>query len=280
MMLNLFDELDKLGVSPDKCKIHLASKDTHLKGATSPLDSYFRGLTEFKAWQEDQKNQNFKCDYVIGLVDIGNSNWLYAGVYKIAQPPIRTLENRWKYRTELLPEQEVMIGYWVIHYQRKSRQSYLWAEKIAEELIIENRVNPITGPLFPGSLSKVVLSHELLQIVIKQATPTWKIPLSQVKGVYLILDTNTGRQYVGSASGGESFWQRWSDYAVSGHGGNKQLIALIKQDPEYALKFFQYAILEIIDCNDRAYIIQREEFWKHILGTRIYGYNKKDGTPI
>ncbi len=34
--------------------------------------------------------------------------------------------------------------------------------------------------------------------------------VSSVNGVYLILDTRTGNQYIGSAYGNDGIWQKWS----------------------------------------------------------------------
>ena len=59
----------------------------------------------------------------------------------------------------------------------------------------------------------------------------WKMMLSNVYGVYLILDTITGQQYIGSAYGKDGLWGRWSNYIHTKHGGNKILIELLKESP-------------------------------------------------
>ena len=48
----------------------------------------------------------------------------------------------------------------------------------------------------------------------------------------------TREQYIGSAIGEEGFWQRWQDYAQTGHGGN---VALKSREPND----YQVSILEI-----------------------------------
>lgn len=40
--------------------------------------------------------------------------------------------------------------------------------------------------------------------------------LSAVGGIYLIVDSMTGAQYVGSAAGSGGIWRRWCDYAKTG----------------------------------------------------------------
>ncbi|MEI2420593.1 GIY-YIG nuclease family protein, partial [Arthrospira platensis SPKY2] len=66
--------------------------------------------------------------------------------------------------------------------------------------------------------------------MIKEQEKTWKTALSSVKGVYVITDTSNGKLYIGSAYSVESIWHRWSEYTKNGHGGNKQLKALIEQN--------------------------------------------------
>ena len=48
----------------------------------------------------------------------------------------------------------------------------------------------------------------------------WQQVLRSVKGVYLLVDVESGQQYVGSAKGADSLLGRWMEYATDGHGGN------------------------------------------------------------
>ena len=47
--------------------------------------------------------------------------------------------------------------------------------------------------------------------------------LRNVKGVYLLVDRESGKQYVGSARDPDSLWGRCCDYARNGHGGDREL---------------------------------------------------------
>jgi hypothetical protein len=99
--------------------------------------------------------------------------------------------------------------------------------------------------------------------------------LSNVKGIYIIVDTLTGKQYVGSAYGDECIWQRWSNYAKDGHGGNVELKELLKANGEEYKYNFKYSILEVCNMNlGNEYIISRETHWKEVLLTRTFGLNK------
>jgi len=41
-----------------------------------------------------------------------------------------------------------------------------------------------------------------------------------VRGVYLLVCKETGKQYVGSAQGEETLWGRFIAFATTGRGGN------------------------------------------------------------
>jgi len=72
------------------------------------------------------------------------------------------------------------------------------------------------------------ITHQELKHIVQnhEAHKDWKSRLSAVSGVYLILDSKTGLQYVGSAYGATGVWGRWSEYTKTGHGGNTALRAL------------------------------------------------------
>ena len=81
--------------------------------------------------------------------------------------------------------------------------------------------------------------------------------------------------YVGSAYGDECIWQRWSNYAADGYGGNVELKELLKQNGEDYKYNFKYSILEVCNMNlGNEYIIGRETYWKEVLQTRNFGLNK------
>jgi hypothetical protein len=127
---------------------------------------------------------------------------------------------------------------------------------------------------FPG-FRKVDLSYDELCLISRQQIQDWTSALSSVAGVYLITDTLDNKLYVGSASGQGGIWQRWTDYASTGHGGNVELKALLGQGNASRARHFRYAILEIADVHDDVTsIIERETHWKNILLSRICGWNR------
>lgn len=100
--------------------------------------------------------------------------------------------------------------------------------------------------------------------------PDWKAALENVKGIYLISDTKTDKRYVGSAYGDQGLWSRWCAYVASGHGGNVELQALATNPTlDYCRANFRFALLEHRAARTPDdVIINREGFWKQILGTR------------
>ena len=119
------------------------------------------------------------------------------------------------------------------------------------------------------------IDYKTLKHIVSDNIISWKSALSNVKGIYLIVDTLTGKQYVGSAYGDECIWQRWSNYAKDGHGGNVELKELLKANGEEYKCNFKYSILEVCNMNlGNEYIISRETHWKEVLMTRKFGLNK------
>lgn len=93
-------------------------------------------------------------------------------------------------------------------------------------------------------------------------------------GVYIIADQRSGKLYIGSACGEGGIWQRWCQYAATGHGGNLELRDLIKTEGPERAKAFRFSVLEIADLHSTPQdIVRRESHWKNILLTRDHGLN-------
>ena len=43
------------------------------------------------------------------------------------------------------------------------------------------------------------VSYEILETIVNQDIQSWKATLSKAKGIYLIVDSKTGKHYVGQA---------------------------------------------------------------------------------
>jgi hypothetical protein len=126
---------------------------------------------------------------------------------------------------------------------------------------------------FPG-FNSVLLSYRMLKTVVDESTPSWHTALANVAGVYVIVDTSDGRAYVGSAYGGGGIWQRWTAYAQTRHGGNRELQKLLEQKGIGHAERFQFSLLEVCDLNlSKEHVIGRESHWKNVLRSREFGLN-------
>ena len=79
--MDLFTLLGPLDpdVTPDRCKLHLATWN----GLHDPLDLYLEGV--FDEWQSDQNRRNFsRCDFIVALIAMPEPGlWLFAGVHDV-----------------------------------------------------------------------------------------------------------------------------------------------------------------------------------------------------
>ena len=266
-MIRLVDLLSSQGIKLGSYKVHLATAPS----GEMPLDAYLNG--RFKEWQERQSQRNFSCDHVIGLIHLGESRWLLAGAYEILGEPKRR-QDWWQDRTRCLPGQKDLVGRVIVGFKRTDRASYRWGHAIEDRLeVAQVRETPYAVQEFPG-YNRFVIDHDRLRLLVERQEPSWKAALSSVRGVYLIVDSSTGKHYVGSAPGKGGFWQRWHSYAAIGHGGNKELKALLAKKGALHSRHFQYSVLEIADLEtSEAQVLERETHWKDMLLSRTFGLN-------
>lgn len=121
----------------------------------------------------------------------------------------------------------------------------------------------------------IILPYAKLKEIIYEPIlySDWHTALSAVKGIYLITDTITGKQYVGSAYGDNGILGRWTEYVETKHGGNKKLRELLKEDSN-RYKSFRFSILQVLPkaITDDG-VIAIENRYKDKLLTREFGLN-------
>lgn len=270
-MIGLIEFLVASGIAVDtvekQLKIHLACWN----GRDHPIDVFYAG--RFQEWQESQKNRYFSCPQVLSLIDLGNSDWLFVGVYEVLACTVHPDEaDRFRYSTRLIDGQEDLIARIVVQHKR-SRASYIWKRPEVVLPIAEILPKKMTIAEFPG-YNAVAISQSSLQVITGQRIASWYGALANVNGIYLITDTSTGQHYVGKASGNDGIWQRWCNYAENGHGGNVQLRKVLKEKGGDHVRHFQYSILEIADTHaSEQDILRRESYWMKALKTREFGLN-------
>ena len=281
-MIKLLDVLKIPESDYKKYKIHFA---TGTNDKRKPYNEYL--IDKFKDFQERQTQKNFSRNYILSLIYYEKDIWMFGGIYEVvSEKPTEITDKEktyWKYDTKLVDVQTDMIGRIFVYYKKDYRNSYTNLEMIPsnENVVaprnmeissIKEKPNSIKD--FPG-FDNVNINRETFETIFAQSIVSWKNALSKVKGIYLIVDTKTGKQYVGKADGEEGIWQRWKTYYENGHGDDVELKQLIKDNGiEYKYNF-KYSILEICNDNFGKSIDEREGYWKEVLLTRgEFGLNK------
>jgi hypothetical protein len=149
-----------------------------------------------------------------------------------------------------------------------------WHQHLSNKEILEILPSGQVKPPFRDYL-EFVLTHEELEAICgnPDAHREWRARLSAVAGVYLIVATTTGAQYVGSAYGEGGIWSRWMQYAKNGHGGNALLRKLVADDPNYP-SAFAFSILQVLPKTQaQSEVLAREKQYKEKLGKRAVSLN-------
>lgn len=218
-----------------------------------------------------KKNKSFKNGQItIGFIKISRNDnlWLLFHIGKIVRD-LNKLDGV-GYDYEVLSEYEKYFGRLIVKYKNKAQTMIRLADSVINDCEVVNILSDtFDNDLFPG-YDKVNISWDEMSRVINN--DTWKTALKNQKGVYLITDISNGKMYVGSAYGENMILGRWQSYVKNGNGGNVELKQI---DFDHIKNNFRYSILEIFKSTiDDQTIIDKESWWKNILLTRKYGYNK------
>ncbi|WP_312813716.1 GIY-YIG nuclease family protein [Sedimentibacter sp.] len=246
-------------------------------GQEDPMEVYLRNPDEVNDiwlfWRA--KNRYFNVgEIAICLFQLSADNWLLSTIKKV------TCEfgviNAVNYNGEMLEEYSPYFGRVIIKYNKTHQTQVVHLKNVINELEIAQILpNIFDGIDFPG-YDKVRLSYGQLSTIVHRQKQDWVAALKNQKAVYLIVDRESGSQYVGSAYGENGMLlQRWISYINDGHGGNKLLRLIVdKLGIDYVKKNFQYSILENYNARtDKNIILARESWWKETLGSRAFGLN-------
>lgn len=244
----------------------------------SPYDWYLHDRETFIAYQSEQSFEVFKdVDYIISFIGEDGTTARMVGVYKVLgldhQKYSSTDTNHIFYKMEEVKDIFDELNERVIIDWGKSAISWhQWLDRNDKDVIsIERKGIDWVCPDY----EEIILSYAQLKRIFNSAISVWKNRLTACNCIYVISDSNTGKLYVGSTYNTQGIWGRWVDYARTGHGDNVELIKLLKDDPEYATKYFKWAILQTLPLNinkDKA--INIETRWKEKLGRTVCALNK------
>lgn len=278
--LYLSDLLKRSGIPIERTKLLRHS----LKNAGFRL-SYESGYLE--SYQALQSKNFFNgCDYVLSFVSEMGSSAKFMGCYKVGEKsllatqvefppdfPAMDLIDEDIYYFELekvdsLKKYEMRL---IIDWGKAAISWQQWAKNEKEIIAIQNQARlAFTG------FEDMILTHQELTEIVKDKTlyENWHAALSAVYAIYLITDRQTGKQYVGSAYGGEGLLGRWRSYVETKHGGNKGIIEAINVNPSQ-YQHFQFSVLQIIPKSATAEeVIAMENRHKQKLLSREFGMNQ------
>lgn len=258
--------------NPAGYKLHLACRNEEW---VNPLDVYVANPNDWHGWNAWRGSKNdWTRDLIFSLMDFYHrpNSWLFGGVFRVLE------RHPDHYVLEELAEYEKYVGRVILsfyRYQGMRGRAFRLENFIQDFQVSDVLPRPYEGETFPG-FENICHDFSLLESIFKSERSDWRAALSSVKGIYLIADRKTGRQYIGSAYGGMGIWARWACYIGAGHGWNDELTRLIKKEGfAYAREHFRFSIIEVMTfaTPDDA-VISRESYWKETHLTRQHGYNK------
>ena len=211
--------------------------------------------------------------WVFSFLKMTHDEWLFISAAKILEVP----ENS-RAKVQILEQYKSMFGRLIIKHnkgQAFARYVFNLRERINDCDVKEILPCLYTGEKFEGYDKVCLPYHRLRQVFRGEIMPTYYEALKKITGVYCLTDTNTGKLYIGSATGNSGVAQRWGNYLDSKHGGNAKLRELYKEKgDEYFEKYFTYTLLEYFGLSyDPERVKEREQYWKHCFDTIQHGYN-------
>lgn len=243
------------------------------KGNWNPIDFFKNAdtdtLLEGQYWNY-KKNKSYKKGQItIGFIRLNDNNlWLLFHVGRVTRD--LNIFDGVGYEYEVLSDYEKYFGRLIVKFKNKAQTMIRLANSVIDECeVVQILPDTFDHDIFPGYDKVKVSWKELSRVITKEG---WKTALQNQKGVYLITDKSNGKMYVGSAYGENMILGRWDSYVRKGNGGN---VELKKINFEHIKKNFEYSILDIFkSTTDDQTILTRENWWKSVLKTREFGYNK------
>lgn len=228
---------------------------------------------EWLFWREDTRYFS-EGQIAVCLIDLKDDRWLLTTIKEVTEE--LNVKNGINYIGKEIEKFKPYFGRVIVKFHKTCRGQSFYFGTVQDKLeVLQILPTLYDGDDFTG-YENVCLSFIQLEGILKRGKRDWLAALKNQKAVYLITDKNNGKLYVGSATGKNGMLlQRWENYIATGHGGNKELVELVKEKGiEYIRKYFQYSILENYNMRtDDDYVLQRESWWKETLQSRKFGYN-------
>lgn len=279
-MLGLSDFLGKCGFRVDARRVKLVRH----KDARYDIE-HLRAKGWFDAYQGIQTRPVFDgCDHLAVFVGEEGTAARFIGVYEVGRRTSATLallpsdcpHREWAgpgrvfYPLAKVRGLEELEERLVIDW---GKGALAWHQWYRDRPVLELRAPGRALPPFVDYLHVNLRFRELKRLAASpDAHRDWVSGLKAVGAIYLIVNGVTGQQYVGSATGDGGLWERWQEYARTGHGGNLRMKEACHQ-PECP-DAFRFSILETFSKTlTKPKAVELEGFFKEKLGTRAFGLN-------
>jgi len=278
-MIGLLELLTARGFVPDPKRVKL------VRHRDSRLDlEALRSAGWFEIYQKYQSRPVFDgCSQIVVFLGEEGFNSRFVGVYDVgarlagaeSSLPQGCPHPEWAaehfYPLEKRRGFEDLEDRLVIDW---GRAALAWHQWFADRAVVEIRPPGRALPPFRDYLQVHLPFNDLKRLVDQpDAHRDWVAGLSAVGAIYLVVDGLSGEQYVGSATGNGGLWQRWCEYAKTGHCNNLRLKELCERGVSHPAAF-RFSILETFSrSRSRDEALSDEGFFKKKLGSRAFGLN-------
>lgn len=236
----------------------------------------YEEICDWIAWKKEKDDlPRKKVIAFVRYYTVSQEQWLFAGIYEVNKKSnFNEIKDNVGYELTPVREYQNLYGRLVVAYKNSTQQLKRNAENVLDDIkVVELLKSPYNGVEFKG-YNNVNLSFQELEVIVKNNIDEWKRKLENVTGIYMLMDRNNGKKYIGSAYGQDGVWQRWISYIYSQNGGNKELVQL---DNDYIRNNFVFTLLEWYALGtDMEFIVSRENYWKKVMLSRKsdgHGYN-------
>jgi hypothetical protein len=276
MPLRFNSLLGQEGITPSAVRL-LRHKERRAAKGRTPYELWRDDRPAFEVYQEGQSFGNRAkltgthwASFVVNRAD----ETLFAGLYACRYLGVNATERQWPHTVGVDPVgtcdvYEMTRDPRFIDLEGKLTISWgdgerSWIQRADnQDKLVEEIRQAFREPDFPGFTRFIAPLSK-----IEGLPSPWIEVLRSSWGVYLLTCPRTREQYVGSATGAESFHGRWMSYVRDGHGGN---VGLKSRDPAD----YQVSILEVVGSSASADDVRKlEELWKQKLQSREMGLNK------
>ncbi len=265
--------LSEVGIDP--ADVRLLRHQTQLPNGSAPIDMWRADpavLDEWQSFQFASQRASLKANWWACFVGTPDGRTLFIGLYEVGEPApagnsytmimgSSISEDDDRYPLKLSDRLSRYIGRLYIEW---GAGKLAWKQRadLQDKAITELHLDVAEKP-FPGFLN---LTAPLS--TISAAPPSWIQQLQAGRGIYVLACPVNGQLYVGSATGSDGFWGRWTSYSANGHGGNIALKDRGRSD-------WRVSILQVAGSADtEGDILAMESLWIRKLQSRVFGLNR------